>query len=158
VRFDSVVVNRAGRSTESWSLGPATVETPVVRVSGTRLLGAELMSRFAWTFDTRGRRVRIAAASAEPLRLPAERGTGLVLRPRGAGAGAWFEVYSGLPGTPAEASEVRAGDRLLAVDGVPVAERGCVGVTETAADSLRLTIRRDGEELELPVGVDDLVP
>lgn len=155
VRYSSVALTRAGRTSESWRLGPASIEGPVVRVAEhSRLIGSEVLRHFAWTFDQRHRRVRIAAAGGGPVRLPAERGSGLALAPRGDE----FEVLALLPGTPAEASGVRVGDRLLAVDGVPVAERGCVGITETAASEQLLTLRRGGEELELPVAVVDLVP
>ena len=57
-----------------------------------------------------------------------------------------------MPGSPAEAAGVRAGDVVVALDGAPVADlRGYSAALKGhgPGDTVKVTVRRDGEEMVL---------
>lgn len=59
-------------------------------------------------------------------------------------------------GTPAADSDLRVGDVITKVDGVPVSDQTDVIVairTHVAGDTVELTVRRGGETLTIPVGL-----
>lgn len=64
-----------------------------------------------------------------------------------------FAVADVLPGSPAQAAGVLAGDRIIAVEGQPVTNLAELsGTLQRYPDqTVRLTVERDGRPLELPV-------
>ena len=156
VRFSKIEVTESGRLGESPRFGPLVIERPPVEVrEGTRLVGAEALERFELTFDQRSRRIRMLPDSDGPIRLPLPRGIGAALYPRAGG----FEVLRVFDGLPAAEAGLRVGDVVVAIDGTPVAKLGCVRAEDDPGrTSKRLTIRRDDHELELEVGIADLLP
>jgi len=64
-----------------------------------------------------------------------------------------FAVADVLPGSPAEAAGMRPGDRIVAVEGQPVSNLAELsGALQQYPDQVvRITVERDGQQLELPV-------
>ncbi len=64
-------------------------------------------------------------------------------------AGPGVRVQEVMPGSPAAAAGIRAGDVLVALDGAPIADlRGYSAAlkAQQPGDTVELTVRRDGEE------------
>lgn len=75
---------------------------------------------------------------------------GISARPGADGA---IEIFQTEPGSPAETIGLRAGDRIVAVNGKSTAELDFAQIrAELVADDLKLTVERDGERLELRGG------
>jgi hypothetical protein len=56
-------------------------------------------------------------------------------------------------------SRLEEGDLVAHLDGTPVHERGCSGLSDySETDNVRLTIQRDEATIEIDVAVEDLVP
>jgi S1-C subfamily serine protease len=89
-----------------------------------------------------------AAAAASPAGGEPRRAS-LGTMPDFAFAGPGVRVAEVVPGSPAEAAGVRAGDVLVALDGKPIADlRGYSAALKARqpGDTVELTVRRDGEE------------
>ena len=83
------------------------------------------------------------------------RGMGAAFNPAVEG----FEVIKTFPDSPAAAAGLEEWDLLTHLDGTPVLERGCIGISDySGKDSLRLTVRRGESLLEIEVSVEALVP
>jgi regulator of sigma E protease len=62
------------------------------------------------------------------------------------------QIRAVTPGSPAEKAGLRAGDTIVAVDGEPAPrDRLVKRINESAGVEIRLTIRRDGRTLDVPV-------
>jgi len=70
--------------------------------------------------------------------------TGALLRADPEGS---FEVARVLPGRPAAGTTLRSGDRVVEIDGTPLAERGCRKLNEPEKPRQRLGVQR-GERIE----------
>jgi membrane-associated protease RseP (regulator of RpoE activity) len=157
VRYTEIRIDKTGRLDGDVAYGPLILERPIIEVieNGTRLSGEDLMRRFVWTFDQRARRIRMIAPSEDPIRTGPVRGTGLALRPVDAG----FEVVHVFPGSPAAEAEIEEGDLIVAIDGTPVYERGCVSFDDDSdREAVTLSIVRDGREIDTRVLSRILVP
>lgn len=161
VRVDGVSFRHGARLTHSLELGSLVLhEPPVVDATGRSLLGQAAMRRLVVSLDPTRGRVRFTlpdGTSPGTLSMEPLRGTGMALSPRRD----VLEVLAVFPGTSAHAAGVREGDEIVAVDGVPVAERGCRDVTPSStADPTRptiLAIDRGGRRFEVEVRSDVLV-
>ena len=154
-RFDRQVKRRMGRLDEVVAVGPLTLVEPLAMLTGdTELIGAQALAPLVVSFDQKRRRVRLRSSVEAPVRMRPYRGTGAVLRPIDGG----LEIAEVVAGTPAEAAGVRAGDRLIAVDGIGVYERGCRPPGGPRAGEEHWTVRRGAETLEITVPVVDLIP
>ncbi len=143
-----------GRLGGDLQLAGITLERPLIEVGEkTPLLGTVVMQRFAWTFDQKTRRVKIIAASLEPLRMPPLRGTGAVLKVTPAG----YEIARVLDGTPAARAGLRVGDVIVAANGIAIAERGCERWNTPSQDETTLTISRGAGTFDVRLEVVDLV-
>lgn len=117
-----------------------------VKVTGN--LGSAILRRFTVFVDHPGRRLGLLPRS-EPPPLSNFTTTGIVSEPAATDRG--FLIEAVLPGTPADEAGLLPGDLIVALDGVPLAERG-IEVRSQLIDpapgsKLELTIRRDGTEL-----------
>jgi len=157
VRYSGTRLDTAGRLDENVAYGPLIMDRPIVEIieKGTRLSGEDLLRRFVWTFDQRARRIRMIAPSGDPIRFDPVRSSGLALRPIDLG----FEVYEVFPDTAAEEAQLREGDVIVAIDGTPVYERGCVSKDDDPdEDGVVMSVVRDGERFDVTIVSRVLVP
>jgi hypothetical protein len=141
-RMDKVVMRRAGRVEETLSIANLEFEQPIVSITGdTELMGVEVLRHFVLSFDIAQRRVRFEPASAAPVRMPPERDTGALLR---ADVDGHYEVVRILSNTPAERAGLSVGDRVVEIDGVAVAERGCRALDDVERPQVIYGIERGG--------------
>jgi hypothetical protein len=149
VRADGVVTRWGGRLRDDLVFAAFTLRSPIVADAAARnLLGQRVLRNFVVTLDRKSRRVRFATPdSTRPvISSPSLRGSGLVLAPRGD----HFEVIDVIADSPAAASPIVAGDRVVALAGQPAAERGCV--TDDDDDIARvLTIERGDERFDVTI-------
>jgi hypothetical protein len=157
VRYRGIRIERTGRLDRDLTLGPLVALDPVTKLTadGTRLLGHDLMQRFSWTFDTRNRRIRMVPDGDAPIVMPPEWGIGVAFRPVDDG----FAVARAFEDLPGARAGLRDGDVVVAVDGVPVHERGCRSLVDDGSpDPVVLTVRRDDRETTVEVVPQRIVP
>lgn len=148
-RMDKYVMRRAGRVEDSLRIAKLEFEQPIVSITrDTELIGVEVLRHFVLTFDLVNRRVRFDPEPGGPVRMAPERGTGALLRADAAG---FLEVVRRLPDTPAERAGLQDGDRIVELDGVPVADRGCRALDAPESDRVVYGLEREGriEQIEL---------
>lgn len=154
-KWGRLVRRRIGRLDDSVAVGRLTLDRPLAEITdGTELIGAQALAPLVVTFDQKRRRVRMRNSLEGPFRIPPYRGSGAVQFPREDG----LEVVDVVAGTPAERSGVLRGDRVIAIDGVGVYDRGCRPSGGPQADEERWTVRRGERTLDLTVPVIDLLP
>lgn len=157
VRHHGSRLNRTGRLDVNVTYGPLIMEQPIVDIieEGTRLSGEDVLRRFVWTFDQRSRRIRMVASSEDPIRFDPERGTGLALRPTDLG----FEVYEVFPDSAAAEARLRKGDVIVAIDGTPVYERGCLSTDDDPdRDGVVISVVRGKKRFDVAIVSRVLVP
>lgn len=133
-------------------MGAFRIDDPMARdTRDTELIGGRVMEHFRWTVDNRRRRVRIEPVTpGAPVETPPHRSRGLMLVPDAP----HLLVQGVVPGTPAAAAGVQAGDRVTHFDGVPAAVRGCA----EPAGPVRLTVVRGDAVREVTLAAEVLVP
>lgn len=121
------------------------LRTPIVDLQSedSATVGTEVLSHFRVVLDQSRRRVTFARSSHEPIRFAPVRGQGFGFN---IAADAWTVVYV-LAGTPAAKAGLRKGDRIVAIDGSPVAGRSRADHAEAMASKAATTLRvqRAGE-------------
>ena len=149
-------VVKGGRLAQIIKFGPLQFDAPIVFVSKSeRLVGWRVLRHFKLTFDQRTKRIRIAPENKAPVQMPPVVGTGLGIRALSDGS----EVVEVFSGTSAAASGMRKGDLIVAVNGVPVHERGCAdprGAPVGKRDVL--TFDRNGVRAETEIENEILIP
>ncbi len=122
MRFNGPEFQLAGSiSTQAELLG-VSFPGPVVNLTDdTELVGNKIMRHLTWTFDQRRRVVRAVPLRLGPVRGDPLRGSGAILGTDAAGV----RVVMVMPGTPAATSPLQVDDRVLAINGVPVARLSC---------------------------------
>ncbi|WP_225919509.1 aspartyl protease family protein [Actomonas aquatica] len=145
--FEGVEPMFLGRLGVDLQLGSTSFTQPIVRAvpDNERALGARVLEHFVVTVDGPGRRIRFArpegaGASTAPITEESRLGLGLGFRSHADA----LEVAFLQEGGPAARAGIQLGDRVVAIDGVPVAERGC-GVFLEDEESRELRIERNGE-------------
>jgi len=154
--MESVTFQEIGRLDEEIDIAGVPIPAPIVTLTeGQELIGTDVMSRFAWTFDQRSRRMRIHPSSREALELEGVRGTGAITKPADTG----LEIVRVLPETPADVAGLLAGDVVVAVNGTPVYEQGCERWDEREQDDdTALTVRRGARSFDVSLSRVVLVP
>ncbi|MBI3450927.1 MAG: aspartyl protease family protein [Acidobacteria bacterium] len=126
-------------------------------------IGYDFLKRFAVTLDVSQHRLKFeegAAVAAEPAAshrslvaaAPPQRRYGVRLQPSESGE---YEVVGTDPGSPAEKAGIRAGDRILKVNGTPVKDLDTTRLGEMLhASPVKLAIQRDGKESEISMALD----
>ena len=154
MQIRGVTVRSAGRLSSDVLFGPAIVERPIVELTdGTQLVGSDLLRHFELTFEWT-RRIRIRQAEPGPIESATPLGIGVGFEPGPEG----LEVLQVFAGSPAEGAGVLVGDLVTAIDGVPVAERGCDPPIPEYTPRVTLSILRGEREMALDVPVVPLLP
>jgi membrane-associated protease RseP (regulator of RpoE activity) len=150
-------------------LGSVTIERPVTELSLQRSgaytdpyvagnVGAGLLKRFNLVFDY-GRQQIVFEANGVPAALEGFDRTGMWLNL----ADQAFEVADVTAGGPAAAAGIKAGDRILAVDGVKADRLSLAAVrdrgrTEPPGTSWRLTLATGQTAREVTLVLQDQIP
>jgi predicted aspartyl protease len=149
--------SRVARLTDDLRLGRHVIRRPVVSVGvgDEPTIGSAYLRHFAVTLDQKNRRVRFSRLKVGAIEVPP------VYRPS-------FEVDATgvvravLPGGAAEGVGLRVGDRVTAVDGVPLNELRGRGARPRPAvarpDLLTLDVERGGKPLRFTVPLTVLLP
>jgi len=154
-RMDKYVQRREGRIGNRITIANLDFDQPIVSITrDTELMGVHVLKHFVLTFDQANKRVRFEPQVEGPVRMRPRRTTGALLRADPAG---FFEVSRVLPDTPAAATSLRAGDRVLELDGKPVAERGCKRLDEPEKKSQRLGVQRPEALEQFEIDFIDLI-
>lgn len=123
------------------------------------VIGGSVLQNFAVTLDQANRRVRFSRSDAAPIPAPPPmRGLGFMIRPSPGGARLVGLVR---PGSPAEQQGLRVGDEIIELGGVPPAAIGPAtvsGITSSRVSEVKVTVRRDGQELTFQIPLVTLVP
>ena len=123
-------------------------------------LGGELLRRFTLTLDYP--RDRILLEPNGLFHTPVREDLSGIFMLRAEGAGLDTIVVSVVgPGSPAEEADIREGDVLLAVDGVPASRLGIAGIFERLrsgpGETRRLLLERDGTTFEVRIPLRPLL-
>ena len=147
VRFDRIERRRLARLNGDALVAGMRVEMPVLEeVPRAELLGAQILRHFVLTLDQANRRVRLERSGSGAISAADHVEFGAGLRPKAQG----LEVFEVFEATPFAAAGVLAGEVITHMDGVPVAERGCVDHSAQRG-AVTLTLRRDEVEREVDV-------
>ena len=135
-----------GRLAATIPLGEHRLVDPVVELTPTvPLLGTVVLSRFRWTFDPAGGRVRVEKAGDGPVVVESQYGIGARLFPVEDG----WAVGDVDPGSPAELAGLRPGERVHSIDGVALEWRLQPSLSERlrAPDAKVVFGIRDGDRI-----------
>jgi hypothetical protein len=156
VLFAGVVLKEAGRSDGALQFGPLTFEAPVISLtSDERLVGWHVLRHFVLTFDQKKDRIRMLPNGTAPVRMDSLIKTSVASRPRPEG----WEIIRVFTGRSAEAAGLREGDMVVAIDGIPIHERGCGDPRGDPAGQREVwSYRRDGIQAEAEIETEILVP
>lgn len=151
--LESVIV---GRSADDIVLGPIRFEMPGVRqleTDGIRSIGAAVLQQFVVIIDGPGERIRLDAESGTRIPRQPVRGFGIGWKPYPTE----LEIVSLLSGSQAAGAGLRVGDRVLAVNGQSIQNRGCQ-TPMNERSHLGLTIRRDLQPITVELVAEVLLP
>ncbi|WP_370338874.1 PDZ domain-containing protein [Parvularcula marina] len=150
VRLKRLEKRRGARLTGDVTLGEHLFTTPVVtETPDTELFGSGMLKDFVLTFDVDDKRVRFISESEGPVTVPPERSTGLSLRPVDDG----MRIEKVLPDSPAASLDLKPGDILTHIDGMPIAERGCREMSDFEEVTYRRRRGEDIAEITVPIFV-----
>jgi len=123
--------------------------------SGAAELGAALMRHFRVTLDPVNKRARFLAPEGEPfVEMPVHRIHGFTAERIDEQT---IAVESVIDGSPAQSAGLRAGDRVLSIDDRAPGEM--IGpIQDPSVVDRRFVIERDGERIELRIGLQQLIP
>ena len=153
-KINGIIVRSAARLAGDIRFGPAVAARPIIELTdGTQLVGSALLRHFELTFEGT-RRVRIRQVQPAPIELATPRGIGVGFHPRPEG----LEIIQVFEGSPAAAVGVLVGDLVTAIDGMPVADRGCKPAIPEDRPQVTLSIVREDEALSIEVPVESLLP
>ena len=144
IRLREIFDKKGARLSEDISFGDIRFPTPSASdASKAPLFGSQLMKSFRWTFDLRRKRMRIEPVSERIIPTPPIYSMGFAIRPSKGD----FVVDKVRARGAADKAGFQSGDRLTAVDGKAIGERGCKSlVDQSGAD---VSVIRDGQELVL---------
>lgn len=145
-----------GRLATPLHIGDCTVENPVVDITDQlSALGGEILKNYRLVFDPKLGTVTFERAENTPLVMGAHRSAGISFTK----TPAYWRVASVVPGSPAEAAGVQAGDIVARIDGESVSEfnlRRYDALVRTA-DEITFTFVQGTREKPVVISVFDLV-
>jgi len=159
VRVDGVQRRRGARLAQDIVLGSMVIRTPVAvdAASSRNLLGQSILRNYVVALDRARGRVRIQSpdgSAPDSIVVPPLYGTGMVLIPHEK----HYEVADVIEGSAADQAGIVAGDRVIAIDGTPVFERGCQArESPESPQSRSYTIERDDRRIEIRLTAGVLV-
>lgn len=121
------------------------------------LIGGRALEHFALTIDAANSRLRLKREDSQPITPPAVRVLGFATR----GTAEGHVVWGVMPGGPAAAAGVQAGDVALEINGRPVGEWQVGGRMEELQKQARVRVKlRRGDEAprEVEFAVQELLP
>ena len=123
-----------------------------VTSTGREYLGSDVLAHFAVTLDQKNDRIRFARATEGPIEVPS-------VRTLGFGLDRGQRVTSVIPDTAADRAGLRVGDRVTAIERVPVDQlrADATDVIFRKPGPFRLTVQRDGKSIDVSVAVTTLV-
>lgn len=144
-----------GRVAGDLTLGALTVNGPTVTVmphfqAGN--LGGDFLRAYVTTLDLANHRVRFTPAAVSPAAPPPRR-YGLMMTPPSGGE-TELPLRGAAPGSPAEVGGLRAGDVIVSLNGVPVAELGDRLPGFMRASPLVVGFVRDGQRRDVTLTLD----
>lgn len=145
---------RQGRLAGNMTLGGQTFVQPTISVMPhfrVGNLGGDFLRGQVMTLDLAGRRVRFTPSVAPTV--PPPRRYGLMLNPPSGGERE-LPLRGVAPGSPAEAGGLRAGDVIVSLNGVPIADLGERLPGFMRASPLVVGFLRDGERREVTLKLD----
>lgn len=157
MRFDRLEMREMGRLDDEVTIGPVTFDDPVTSLTdGTQLIGAQLLRTMTLTFDQKNRRLRMVSTTPGPIRLDSVRDIGAAFFPRPHG----LEIVRVLDDGPADRAGLAVGDVVLTLDGVPIADLGCLRerMRDPIEEFWTLGVVRGDESMEIGVDIATLVP
>lgn len=144
-----------------FTLGAHRVPKPEIVIAGPMKdvnLGGRILDTFALTFDQQNQRVRFTrpkqpGGTAAAVGAPPQKRYGVMLAfPEGQD----IEVRGTVEGSIAEKAGLRAGDVVIQVNGKDASKLSAEERDRAfKASPLRLTLRRDGREIEVTLSLDD---
>lgn len=150
-------MQHAGRLQDTLTIGDYRLRQPIVYLTqGYNTLGGEVLRHFSLTFDQERNRVTFYRDSREPIYLPTKRNTGLSFSK----TPAYWRVAGVVPGTPASAAGVQAGELVSRINGEPVAQWDFARYEQLIrnASKITYTFLRGTEESARTLDVISLVP
>jgi len=149
--------SRVGRLAGVVRIGSFDIAQPIAEVTDDLTsLGGGILSHFTVTFDQANNVVFLQRDLAAPLTIPPLRGTGLSFRK----TPAYWRVVGVVPGSPASAAGVAAGDLVSRINGEAVAAWDPVRFDQlvASADHIDFTFINGNQEAPRTLAVADLVP
>lgn len=145
-----------GRLAGSVRLGRHLLDQPIVSLENdSQRFGTQVLRHFRVSLDARGRRARVTRPCPAPVLFPPVRGTGAFFTAADDG----WSVLSVLPGTPAAAAGLRAGDRVLAINDTVLLPESFVSLSDlTAHRHVELTVARGSRNQRFRLPIVELVP
>lgn len=146
-----------GRLAATLVLGTVEIREPRVMLTDQLpTIGAEILRHFTLTFDQHRGLVVLAPERDAPVKLPAQRTTGLSF----ARLPAEWRVLQVMEDAPATTQQIRPGDAIVGIDGEPIVKWNLDRFEKhlRTADTIEYLFRRDGRSYLVKVAVYDLVP
>jgi hypothetical protein len=148
---------QVGRVTQPLQIGSYTFLHPIVALTDDLAsLGGAVLKNFTVTFDQRRSQVTFYRESSAPILTPSRRSAGLSFDKNPV----YWRVTHVVPGSPAEAAGIQAGDLCTRINGELVASWNLRGYEEltASAKTITFTFLRGTQEQSASIAVFDLVP
>jgi membrane-associated protease RseP (regulator of RpoE activity) len=153
--------SRIGRMNGDMTVGQYTVRRPIVAIAyddDREFIGADILRNFVVTIDQKNNRIRLispftGAAATQPIAVPSVKRFGFDFTDtRG--------TVKVIPGSEAAAADLRDGDRILSMNGVPLERMTYLHqeAMEQSNAALVLRIERGGQQAVLHVPLTVVVP
>ncbi|MEM9840918.1 MAG: hypothetical protein AAF830_17450 [Pseudomonadota bacterium] len=155
VRYSSIEDRLGGRLDGDARFGDFTLEQPMLsNVPGSELFGGRVLRHFNLSYDADNRRIRFTPRKGAEIPPPPSAMTGGFHWVPSNGE---LEVKNLIEGFENAHGGIEVGDRAIAVNGTPMAERGCSNPDKTP-ESYELTIARGEETLGFTITPQVLIP
>ncbi|MEM1380233.1 MAG: hypothetical protein AAGH41_06375 [Pseudomonadota bacterium] len=155
VRINRLEKRRGARLAGTARFGGFAIPSPQLsEAPKTELFGGQVLRDFRLRYDANNRRMGFETYSDEPIGIaPPITSTGLIWAPEDGN----LSVKGILPGFEDAVGDIEVGDVVTAMNGKPLAERGCSDPRQPVG-ATTLTVKRDGQTLQRVVEPTTLIP